>query len=243
MTYYGGLPYFGNEHLPYAIPAIIFTIVLVCLPPFCLILYPSSFHLLELCGLSDHRYVNTVSRLLCLSRFMPLLDAFQSYYKDKMRFFAGFYFLYRVMAFLMYMYSETVPPVLIAVLILGIHSVLQPYKSWQHDVINALVFLNITIINCFTIMIKFSLITENTENIQKFEMVQLTFIYLPFLFLLLALLIKLGKKIGLKHIIRTREECSNLTETIPQVDVTHSSVELNKSLLLKLESNTVEYSS
>ena len=24
VTYYGGLPYFGNEHLPYAIPAIIF---------------------------------------------------------------------------------------------------------------------------------------------------------------------------------------------------------------------------
>jgi hypothetical protein len=48
VTYYGGLPYSGNEHLPYAIPAIIFTIILVCLPPFCLILYPSSFHLLEL---------------------------------------------------------------------------------------------------------------------------------------------------------------------------------------------------
>ena len=246
VTYYGGLPYFGNEHVPYVIPAIIFSIVLVCLPPFCLILYPSSFHLLELCGLSEHRYVNTVSRLLCLSRFMPLLDAFQSCYKDKMRFFAGFYFLYRVMAFLMYMYSETIPPVLIAVLILGIHSVLQPYKSWQHNVIVALVFLNITIINCFTIMIKFSLITENTENKQKFEMVQLTFIYLPFLFLLLALLIKLGKKIGLKHIItvRTREEsyqCSNLTKTIPQADVTHSSVELNKPLLLELESNTVQH--
>ena len=79
-------------------------------------------------------------------------------------------------------------------------------------------------------------------------MVQLTFIYLPFLFLLLALLIKLGKKIGLKHIItvRTREEsyqCSNFTKTIPQADVTHSSVELNKPLLLELESNTVEYSS
>ena len=135
VTYYGGLPYFGNEHLPYAIPAIIFTIILVCLPPFFLILYPSSFHLLELCGLSEHRYVNMVSHLLSLSRFVPLLDVFQSSYKDKMRFIAGFYFLYRVLAFLTYMYSETVPQVLLPVLILGIHSILQPYKSWQHNVI------------------------------------------------------------------------------------------------------------
>jgi hypothetical protein len=135
-----------------------------------------------------------VSNLLCLSRFVPLLDAFQSSYKDRMRFFAGFYFLYRVLAFLTYMYSEAVPPVLLAVLILGIHSILQPYiaKSRQHNniIIDALIFLNITIINCLTIVIKFSLITENTENIQTFEMIQLGFIYLPFLSLLLLSLVK-----------------------------------------------------
>ena len=249
VTYYGGLPYFGNKHLSYAIPAIIFTIILVCLPPFCLILYPTSFHLLELCGLSEHRYINMVSHLLGLGRFVPLLDAFQSSYKDKMRFIAGFYFLYRVLAFITYMYSEIVPPVLLAVLILGHHSILQPYKSCQHNVIDTFIFLNITIINCLTIMIKFSLITENTENMQTFEMIQLGFIYLPFLSLVLVLLVKCTKKlkVRLKHIIASSQElhqCSNLTETIPQIKeiVTHSSVELNKPLLLELESNTAEYS-
>ena len=250
VTYYGGLSYFGNEHLPYAIPAIIFTIVLVCLPPFFLILYPSSFHLLELCGLSEHRYVNVVSHLLSLSRFVPLLDVFQSSYKDKTRFIAGFYFLYRVLAFLTYMYSETVPQVLLPVLILGIHSILQPYKSWQHNVIDALIFLNITIINCLTITIKFSLITENTENIQTLEMIQLGFIYLPFLSLLLVSLVKFIKKVNLKHNYTTRNQesyqCTSLTETVPQIDdivtVTHSSIELNKPLLLELESSNVDYS-
>ena len=245
VTYYGGLPYFGNEHLPYAIPAIIFTIVLICLPP--LILYPSSFHLLELCGLSEHRYVNVVSHLLSLSRFIPLLDVFQSSYKDKMRFIAGFYFLYRVLAFLTYMYSETVPQVLLPVLILGIHSILQPYKSWQHNVIDALIFLNITIINCLTITIKFSLITENTENIQTLEMIQLGFIYSPFLSLLLVSLVKFIKKVNLKHNTARNQEsyqCTSLTETVPQIDdiVTHSSIELNKPLLLELESSNVDYS-
>ena len=136
-----------------------------------------------------------VSHLRDLSRFVPLLDAFQSSYKDKMRFIAGIYFLYRVLAFITYMYSEIVPPVLLAVLILGIHSILQPYKSRQHNVIDAFIFLNITIINCLTIIIKFSLITENTENIQTFEMIRLGFIYLPFLSLMLVLLVKCTKKL------------------------------------------------
>jgi hypothetical protein len=205
--------------------------------------------ILELCGLSEHRYINMVSNLLCLSRFVPLLDAFQSSYKDRMRFFAGFYFLYRVLAFLTYMYSETVPPVLLAVLILGIHSILQPYryinKSWQHNVIDALIFLNITIINCLTIMIKFSLITDNTEKIQTFEMIQLGFIYLPFLSLLLLSLVKCIKKVNLKTRSQESYQRSSLTETIPQTDdigITHSSVELNRPLLLESESSNVNYS-
>ena len=188
-----------------------------------------------------------VSHLLSLSRFVPLLDVFQSSYKDKMRFIAGFYFLYRVLAFLTYMYSETVPQVLLPVLILGIHSILQPYKSWQHNVIDTLIFLNITIINCLTIMIKFSLITENTENIQTLEIIQLGFIYLPFLSLLLVSLVKFIKKVNLKHNTARNQEsyqCMSHTETVPQIDdiVTHSSIELNEPLLLELESSNVDYS-
>ena len=98
------------------------------------------------------------------------------------------------------------------------------------------------------IMIKFSLITENTENIQTLEMIQLGFIYLPFLSLLLVCLIKCIKKVDLKHnTARTEEsyQCSSLTETVPQIDdivVTHSSIDLNKPLLLELESSNVDYS-
>ena len=135
------------------------------------------------------------------------------------------------------MYSETVPPVLIAVLILGIHSILQPYKSWRHNVIDTLIFLNITIINCSTIMIKFSLITESTENVLKLELIQLAFVHLPFLSLLLILMMKFGKKVYLKH-NKSQEETyqhSNITETAPKVDITHSSVELNEPLLLDSE--------
>ena len=246
VTYYGGLPYFGNEHLPYAIPAIVITFVLVGLPPFCLILYPLILHLLELCGLSEHNVVNKTSHFLGLNRFMPLFDSFQSCYKDKMRFIAGLYFLYRVVAFLVYMYGDSIPPVFVIVPILVIHSILQPYKSQKHNVVDALMFLNLAIINSLTIVIKFSLIKESTENVLYLELIQLAFIYLPFLCFVLIISINLVKKVCSKFkTLRDGDTCevSNPSESVSQVKITHSSVELSQLLPLDLESDTYyEYS-
>ena len=112
-----------------------------------------------------------------------------------MRFYAGFYFLYRVAAFLAYMHSETLPPVFLALLILGIHSVLHPYKSWKHNAIDGLIFLDIGIINSITEMIKTSLITQNNNNhILQLKLIQLAFIYMPMIPLLLIILVKVGRK-------------------------------------------------
>ena len=195
VTYYGGLPYLSNAHLLYAIPAIICSALLVILPPLLLLLYPLILHLLSLCGLSEHPVVNKTLQLLCINRLLPLFDSFQSCYKDKMRFYAGFYFLYRVAAFLAYMHSETLPPVFLALLILGIHSVLHPYKLWKHNAIDGLIFLDIAIINSITEMIKTSLITQNNNNnILHLKLVQLAFIYMPMIPLLLIILVKVGRK-------------------------------------------------
>ena len=180
VTFYGGLEYLSRAHLFYAIPAILCTTFLVVLPPLFLLLYPLIPHLLSLCGLNEHPAVNKALQLLCINRLLPLFDSFQSCYKDKMRFYAGLYFLYRVAAFLAYMHSETLPPVFLAVVILGIHSILQPYKSWKHNTIDALIFLDIAIINSITEMMKTSLATEGgSSNILQLKLAQLAFIYLP----------------------------------------------------------------
>ena len=163
--------YFSKAHLFYAIPAIFCTTFLVVLPPLFLFLYPLIPHLLSLCGLNEHPVVNKLLQLLCINHLLPLFDSFQSCYKDKMRFYAGLFFLYRVAAFLAYMHSETLPPVFLAVLILGIHSVLQPYKSWKYNIIDALIFLDIAIISCITETIKDSLITEGSNNILQLKLV------------------------------------------------------------------------
>ena len=243
VTYYGGLPYFESEHLPYAILAIVFTFVLVGLPPLCLIVYPLSLHLLGLCGISEHPLVEKISNLFCVSRFVPLFDSFQSCYKDKMRFFAGFYLLYRVAAYFLYMYSDLVPPVLLAVLILGIHSILQPYKSWKHNVLDALIFLNVAIINSLAIMIK-----GNTKDVTKLKLIQLGFIYMPILSFFPIIALKLGIMFHSKcKITKDEKQTGPLSSPIEQKvaqkghSITHTSVEVSKQILIA-ESNVYEYS-
>ena len=201
VTYYGGLPYLGKTHFFYAIPAILCTTFLVVLPPLFLLLYPLIPHLLSLCGLNEHPVVNKALQILCINRLLPLFDSFQSCYKDKMRFYAGIYFLYRVAAFLAYMHSEILPPVFLAVLILGIHSVLQPYKSWKYNAIDGLLFLDIAIINSITEMIKSSLIANRSKNILRLKQIQLAFIYLPMVSLLLIILVKVGRKLKIKNLM------------------------------------------
>ena len=200
VTCYGGLPYLGKTHFFYAIPAILCTTFLVVLPPLFLLLYPLIPHLLFLCRLNEHPVVNRTLQILCINRLLPLFDSFQSCYKDKMRFYAGLYFLYRVAAFLAYMHSEILPPVFLAVLILGIHSVLQPYKSWKYNAIDGLIFLDIAIINSITEMIKSSLITNRSKNILRLKQIQLAFIYLPMVSLLLIISVKVGRKLKIKMV-------------------------------------------
>ena len=214
VTYYGGLRYLSNEHLTYAIPAIIYTVVLVILPPLCLIVYPLILHLLTLCKLSEHPAVNKILQFLCINRLMPLFDSFQSCYKDKLRFFAGLYFLYRIMAFLAYWLSDTIPLTLVATLILGIHSMANPYKSWRHNLIDTLIFLDITIIGSISIMIRFQLTDEHNGSILALLYAQLFFIYLPALSFVMIIISKLGRNIYSKLTIIMSSSSRSVGEQI-----------------------------
>ena len=139
VTYYGGISYLSNAHLAVAIPAIVCTALLVILPLLLLLLYPLILHLLSLCGLGEHPAVNNTLRLLRINHLLPLFDSFQSCYKDKMRFLHSTLLSLQGSCFFAYIHSETLPPVFLAILILGIHSILQPYKSWKHNVIDILI--------------------------------------------------------------------------------------------------------
>jgi hypothetical protein len=152
VTYYGGLHYFGKDHIPYALPALLCLCTVVLLPPILLILYPLVLQCLGRCGLSEHRVVVVLLRLSQVHRLVPILDSFQSSFKDNMRYFAGLYFLYRIGLLAVYSFwrSSTVFYALSEFLLisfLGIHAIAQPYANHQHNIMDGLLFLNLAVIN------------------------------------------------------------------------------------------------
>ncbi|CAI8041672.1 hypothetical protein GBAR_LOCUS23140 [Geodia barretti] len=125
---------------------------MIIIPPLLLLSYPLVFKLFGHCNLSETKLVTT------LWRMMPIqfLDAFQSSFKDKYRFFAGLYFLYRaaILAFFVCCQSwlefYTVVQLLL-IFILAIHSVFQPHKERKHNIVDSLLFANLCLINAITL--------------------------------------------------------------------------------------------
>ena len=176
---------FGREHLMYAIPAflVLFTMSLI---PFFLIIYPLIFKILALCKLNESKLATVISRLIPV----PLLDSFQSSFKDNFRFFAGFYFLYRLLALAAYAYSNTLVIFytwveLKLIVILALHSVVQPYKVKWHNIIDSLIFANLAIINGITLFNYFKVVNasakgeQKEKNVTMFSVIQTVLIYIP----------------------------------------------------------------
>ena len=148
----GHVTYLEGEHIPYAIVAFMFLVFMIIIPPLLLLSYPLVFKLFGHCNLSETKPVTI------LWRMMPIqfLDAFQSSFKDKYRFFAGLYFLYRaaILAFFVCCQSwlefYTVVQLLL-IFILAIHSVFQPHKERKHNIVDSLLFANLCLINAITL--------------------------------------------------------------------------------------------
>ena len=168
---------------------------------------------------------------------MPLFDSFQSCYKDNERFFASLCFVYRISVFLTYVHNEIVPPFFLAVLFLGVHSVLQPYKDNKHNIIDSLIYLDIAIVNSFTITIKNMMKESSIDNTTNLAFVQLAFICLPVFIFLLSLVIKLGRKMYSKYIhTKQMEQQDHQIVSHSTVSViTHTSLELQLSAPLLIE--------
>ena len=146
----GEIEWMSLQHLPYAIPAIVLSLVIVVLPPILLLIYPLHYRVLSI--LSELRCVQIV--FSPMEKLKPLFDSFQSCFKDEYRFFAGLYFVYRFFI----MFNSVICYVqdcffileiqLVSMLIL--HAICQPYKKRLHNVIDTLLFGNLAVINAIT---------------------------------------------------------------------------------------------
>ena len=192
-TYYGGLPYFGREHLKYAVPALFSLVFVTILPPLVLLLYPLSLHLLSLCGLSEHCIVNNILKLSGINKLKPLIDSFQSCYKDRLRFFAGLYFVYRIaILFLFSMISDSfgfcISSIVLLIVIIGIHSSIRPFREDTHNILDTLLLFNLALISGCVIISRY-LINQLSDPHQKLtdpyillvSTIQLILLYMPML--------------------------------------------------------------
>ena len=154
MSKYGGILYFHDDHLPYAVPACAAAVVLL-LPPMILILNPSCNKVLQCISCSESSCLRSVTFLFC-SKPKPFLDSFQGCFKDDLRFFAGLYFLYRLLPTAVYMFVNTplqgyilVESFLVSFLF--VHAVFQPYVKRAHNVLDGLLLAILLAINSFTL--------------------------------------------------------------------------------------------
>ena len=187
----GHLDYMKGEHVAYVIVAFIFLLFMIIIPPLLLVLYPLIFKLLGLCNLSETKIIRILWKILPIQ----FLDAFQSSFKDKYRFFAGLYFFYRALILGLYVCAQSwlqffgVVQLLLTV-ILTTHAVLQPHKERKHNIIDSLLFANLCLINAITLFchghIEFRGQFRSEELIITLMVVQATLIILP-LFIIIAL--------------------------------------------------------
>ena len=146
LFYAGNIPYFGEQHRPYAILAIVMLCVFVILPIAVLALYPFKFF---------QKFLNLFPvRWYVLHTFM---DSFQGCYKNGIepgtrdcRWFSVVHFVSRILFLCCFAVTGLMPTLLIVSLLLMIFAILvmclKPFKS-QHNLLNA-AFLQIFAFAC-----------------------------------------------------------------------------------------------
>ena len=199
----GGVEYFGVDHLPYAIPAVLVLVFLSLPPPLLLISYP----LLWKIKAKLRRNVETENDTTVwpIRKLLPLIDSFQGVFRDNCRMFAGLLFLWRVILTAIFAFSTNLKEFFLLTEIalltfLIIHIVARPYKQRIYNVIGCFVLVNMALINSLSWFI-FGLSTASgaTSAVEGVNAVKLVLMYLPILLMVAYILLVLFGKVGVIH--------------------------------------------
>ena len=204
LFYSGDHTGFDPVHIKYGVPAILFALTMVIVPPVIFLLYPIIFKVLALCRLSELKIVTRISNIIP----MQLFDSFQSCYKDNFRFFSGLYFIYRLVPLFLFATTMNVTGFyfnleIFLILALSLNAIFQPYKKHWHNIVDSLIFTNLAMINSITLYIH-QKINEGRDKLKTFQnilitlaSVQLVLIYMPLIYILAYIAIhfvRWGKK-------------------------------------------------
>ena len=214
VYYHGDYQFLKRDHFKYALPAAFFGITIVIIPPLLLVTYPLCYKVLALFHMEETRCLHIICRVMPLERMKPIFDSFQGCFKDKYRFFAGLYFVYRLVALLSFLITDSLTKFYIAlevqlIMMLTLQATTYAYKRLWHNFIDILLFANLAIINALT-MHNYKRVKEpntNTTSINIVSAVQTFLILLPFMYIVCYILTRLA------WMIKTRRKERGFTDT------------------------------
>ena len=139
------------EYRPFIAGALV-SLVLVLPLPLLLLYYPCVPALMQ-------RITKRSSPLITCHKLAPVFDVFQSAYKPKLRFFAAFPLLYRFVIWMLFAAlsaelsrsDRQLAITFVFILILAIHSLVQPYSKPRHNYIETLYLVNLMNISLIAI--------------------------------------------------------------------------------------------
>ena len=152
VALYGDEKYFSPAHMKYAIPACLCLVVLI-VPALMLLTYPLVLNILSYFNIdADQSWIGVIStKCYMYTHLKPFYDMFYASFKDKHRYFAGLYFIYRAVIQLAYyvpfFIEESIVMEALLIMFLIIHATIQPYNKKSHNLIDALLLGNLVIIN------------------------------------------------------------------------------------------------
>ena len=160
----GNITYFSLQHLPYAFPIMVCSTVYLLVPPLLLLAYPALPQLLVRCNLSSKRPFSCIVKALTRGSSVAYFDVFQGPYKPQFRFFAGLFFIFRILFLIPRNFSSNDTDmftfdIFITLFFALITTVCQPYEyrggvdattkkavCWQNQ-IDVLIFGNLALIS------------------------------------------------------------------------------------------------
>ena len=213
----GELDYLKGAHLRYAVPAFLCMIFILIPPPTILILEPilTKLFSMDCFTRTPPKWYYYKLRL----KLMPFLDSFQACFKDRHRYFAGLYFLYRLLFPITGMIVQGPQhyhsfAICLFMFITIFHVLLRPYKEKWHNLLEIFLFMNVIFLLIVTV---YNLAFDKSDGTHLI-IAQLILIFLSIGYMVVYITIKVYQKLSslkTKKETSVSRECTDVNDSLP----------------------------
>ena len=183
--YSGDLSYMSDDHLKYVIPAMICLAFIILPPPIILLSEPFIVRINGALNIRRNAVTYSLHRLRM--KLKPFLDSFQGCFKDNYRYFAGLFFLYRILIVLTPIYFpegtfwNIIMKETLLFLILLLHCLCAPFQQKSFNHFTSFLLIDLLLIN----MLQLALVREWYDStIMATTVFQFVLMSLPLVYLL-----------------------------------------------------------